>query len=85
MSGDSMDARTDRPPASSVQTRTMTMSLAAAWLGYQKLSEPKISEWSFYGFLQRPIACKFGSSQHDDHDFGDGMGWQPKTFGSENF
>ena len=47
MSGDSMDSRTDRPPAKSVQARTMTMSLAAAWIGHQEFSEPKISEWRF--------------------------------------
>ena len=35
MSGDSMDFRADRPPATSVQTKAMAMSLAAAWIGYQ--------------------------------------------------
>ena len=84
MSGVSIDSRADRPPAKSVPTRKMTMSSAAAWIGDQKLSEPKTSEWGFYGFLQKPIACKFCSSQNDVHAFGDGMGWLSKIFGFEN-
>ena len=55
------------------------MSLAAAWLSYQKLSERRISEWRSHGFLQKPSACKIGPNQNDDHAFGGGMGWLSKT------
>ena len=61
----------------------MTMPLATAWVGYQKLSDLKTSEWRSYGFLQKPIACKIGPSQNDDHALGGGMGWLSQTFGPE--
>ena len=71
--------------ASSAQANAMAMPWAAAWVGYQKLSDPKDSAWRFCGFMQKPIACKLGSSQRDDRAFGCGMGWLSKTFGSKNF
>ena len=48
----------------------MSMRLATAWVGYQKLSDLKTSEWRSYGFLQKPIACKIGPSQNEDHAVG---------------
>ena len=63
----------------------MAMPLATTWVGYQTLSDLKISEWRSYGFLQKPIARKIGPNQNDDHALGGGMGWLSKTFGPERF
>ena len=80
-----MDSCKNRSPANSAQASTMTMTLATAWVGNQKLSDLKISEWRSYGFLQKPIACKIGPNQNDDHALGVSMGWLSKAFGSERF
>ena len=63
----------------------MSMLVATAWVGYQKLSDLKTSEWRSYGFLQKPIARKIGPNQNDDHVFGGGMDWPSRIFGIENF
>ena len=40
LDGDSADPYKNPSLASSAQTRTMTMPMATAWIGYQKLSGP---------------------------------------------
>ena len=69
--------------ASSAQANAMAMLWAAAWVGDQKVSGLKISEWRSYGLHEKPIACKIGPNQNDEHALGGGMGWLSKTFGPE--
>ena len=63
----------------------MAMPTAAAWIGYQKISGPKIFGWRFWRFILKLIGCKIGPDPNDGHAHDGGMDWLSKIFGTENF